>query len=68
MLQNYILPKLVKHTIILFFPPFQGTSFVKIVFWKERSELDENANIGISCIDFEQIAWVCGHFTLTSLL
>jgi hypothetical protein len=28
---------------------------VNVVFWKETSNLDTNANIGISFIDFEQI-------------
>ncbi len=29
-----------KHTIILIFPPIKGTSFVKIVFWKEWQIFD----------------------------
>jgi len=31
---------------------------VETTFWKEKLILDTNANIGVSFIDFQKIAWV----------
>jgi len=52
LLQNYPMPKLVKHAIVLFFPPIEGTFLFK------KQVLDTNVNIGASSIDFPQIAWI----------
>jgi hypothetical protein len=46
------MPKLVKHAIVLFFPPIEGTFLLK------KQVLDTNVNIGASSIDFPQIAWI----------
>ncbi len=31
---------------------------METIFWKEKLILDTNVNIGVSLIDFQQIAWV----------